>query len=416
MKFYIRSLGCKVNQYEEQVIRENLVEFGFSESPANQADVIIVNSCTVTAQADIKTMRLVRKLKSENIAAKIFATGCMAVFEDDIQKLGSMPEVYRVIPGKDKMNLPYEISAAKTKRKIQNGITGFSSHARAFLKIQDGCDNGCSYCKVSLVRGPSRCKSEKSVVDELKILIREGYKEIVLTGICLGAWKGEEKRNLSDLLKVVTELKYDFRIRLSSIEPDYISEELINVISGSDKICRHFHVPLQSGSNNVLERMDRNYDTDKFSMMIGQIRQKMPLAGITIDIIAGFPGETKSDFETTLNFVRQIKPSRMHVFRYSDRPGAPSFHFQNKVSSIIAKERVKNLIYEGKNLEKDFCKKFIDKKIEVLVEKRERSEYEWEGYTGEYVKVKSNNIDCVAGDIIKVRAKKNNELDSFLTV
>ncbi|MBL7073076.1 MAG: tRNA (N(6)-L-threonylcarbamoyladenosine(37)-C(2))-methylthiotransferase MtaB [Candidatus Omnitrophica bacterium] len=416
MKFYIKSLGCKVNQYEEQVLRENLIKFGFNESPSNRADIIIVNSCTVTSQADIKTMRLIRKLKGENIAAKIFVTGCMAVFEDDILKLGSMPEVCRVIPGKDKMNLPYEISVAKTKRKIQNGITGFSSHTRAFLKIQDGCDNRCSYCKVSLVRGPSRCKMEKSIIDELKILIREGYKEIVLTGICLGAWKGEEKRNLPDLLKIITELKDDFRIRLSSIEPDYITEELINVISGADKICRHLHIPLQSGSNNVLERMSRNYDTDKFSRMISQIRQKMPLAGITIDIIAGFPGETESDFETTLNFVRGIKPSRMHVFRYSDRPGAPSFHFKNKVSSIVAKERVKKLMHVGKDLEKDFCRKFIDKKIEVLVEKRERSEYEWEGYTGEYVKVKSNNKNYVAGDIIKVRTKKNNELDNFLMV
>jgi len=416
MKFYIKSLGCKVNQYEEQVLRENLVKFGFSESPANQADVILVNSCTVTAQADSKTIKLIRKLKSENVAAKIFATGCLAVFEDDIRKLESLPEVYRVIPGKDKMTLPYEISALRTKKKIQDGVTGFSSHTRAFLKIQDGCDNKCSYCKVSLVRGPSRCKSEKNIIDELKILICEGYREIVLTGICLGAWKGEEIQNLSELLKTITNLKDNFRIRLSSIEPDYISEDLINVIAGSVKICHHLHIPLQSGTKNVLERMGRHYDTDKFSMMIDQIRQKMPLVGITIDIIAGFPGENESDFETTLNFVRQIKPSRMHVFRYSDRPGTPSFHLKDKVSSIVAKERVRKLINEGKNLEKDFCKQFMNKEIEVLVEKRASSVYGWEGYTGEYVKVKSNNINCAVGDIIEVKPKKIDETDSFLTV
>ncbi len=416
MKFYIKSLGCKVNQYEEQVLRENLVKFGFSESPANQADVILVNSCTVTAQADSKTMRLIRKLKHENIEAKIFVTGCLAVFEDDIRKLESLPEVYRVVPGKDKMNLPYEVSTLKTKKKIQDGVTGFSSHTRAFLKIQDGCDNRCSYCKVSLVRGPSRCKNEKNIFDELKILVREGYKEIVLTGICLGAWKGEEIQNLSELLKTITDLKDNFRIRLSSIEPDYISKDLINVIAGSIKICRHLHIPLQSGTKTVLERMGRHYDTDEFGMMIGQIRQKMPLAGITIDIIAGFPGESETDFETTLNFVREIKPSRMHVFRYSDRPGTPAFHFKDKVSSIVAKERVRKLINEGKNLETDFCKKFINKEIEVLVEKRASSVYEWEGYTGEYVKIKSNNIDCAAGDLIKVKPKKINESDSFLMV
>jgi len=416
MKFYIKSLGCKVNQYEEQVLRENLIKFGFNESSADQADVILVNSCTVTAQADSKTMRLIRKLKKENISAKIFVTGCMAVFEDDIRKLESLPEVYRVVPGKDKMNLPYEISGLKTKKKIQDGITGFSSHTRAFLKIQDGCDNRCSYCKVSLVRGPSRCKNEKNIIDELKILIHKGYKEIVLTGICLGAWKGEKIQNLSGLLKTITALKDNFRIRLSSIEPDYVSEELINVVSESDKICRHLHIPLQSGTKNILERMGRHYDTDKFSMMIDQIRQKMPFVGITIDIIAGFPGETKLDFETTLNFVRQIKPSRMHVFRYSDRPGTPSFHFKDKVSSIVAKERVRGLISEGKNLEKNFCKEAIDKEIEVLVEKRAKSEYVWEGYTGEYVKVKSNNANHAVGDIIKVKVKEIDEVNGFVIV
>ena len=416
MNFYIKTLGCKVNQYEEQVFRENLVSFGFKEAEASRADLIIVNSCTVTNQADNKTKKLIRKLKGENNAAKIFVTGCGTVFDEDARELESLPEVYRVVSGKDKMKLLNEVLDLGSEKKIKTGITGFGSHTRVFLKIQDGCNHKCSYCKVSLVRGPSICRNEKDIIDELKVLISGGYKEIVLTGICLGAWNNDENRDLSYLIKKIVSLNDNFRIRLSSIEPYYINESLIDLMVSNDKICRHLHIPLQSGSNHVLKLMCRRYNTDNFKKMIDQIREKLPYAGITIDVIAGFPGETETDFKTTLNFIREIAPARMHVFRYSDRKGTPSFHFKDKISPRAAKERVSELMDVGKKLERDFCQRFVNKEVEVLVEKPVKSGYKREGYTGEYIKVRSNALNWNEGDIIKVKVTDIDARENFLIV
>jgi len=416
MNFYIKTLGCKVNQYEEQVFRENLVSFGFKEVEAYRADLIIVNSCTVTNQADNKTKKLIRKLKGENNAAKIFVTGCGAVFDEDVRELESLPEVYRVVSGKDKMKLLDEVFDLGNEQRIKTGITRFNSHTRVFLKIQDGCDHRCSYCKVSLVRGPSICRNEKDIIDELKVLISGGYKEIVLTGICLGAWNNGQTRDLSYLIKKIMSLNDNFRIRLSSIEPYYINESLIGLLVSSDKICRHLHIPLQSGSNHVLKLMRRRYNTDKFKKMIDQIREKLPDVGITIDVIAGFPGETETDFKTTLNFIREIAPARMHVFRYSDRKGTPSFHFKDKISPRAAKERVSELIDAGKKLERDFCQRFVNEEVEVLVEKPVKSGYKREGYTGEYIKVRSNALNWNEGGIIKVKVTDIDTRENFLIV
>ncbi|MFH1394828.1 MAG: tRNA (N(6)-L-threonylcarbamoyladenosine(37)-C(2))-methylthiotransferase MtaB [Candidatus Omnitrophota bacterium] len=409
MKFCIKTLGCKVNQYEEQVLRENLSRIGFDETSAENADVAVVNSCTVTGQADSKTRNLIRKLKRENEKLKIFVTGCYAIFDEDIKNLKALPEVYKVISGKDKMKLPEIFSAlfyeGKTAVNMEEGISSFGSHSRAFLKIQDGCGHKCSYCKVGLVRGPSRSRDERAIIDELVLLHKKGYNEIVLTGICLGAWTGSDDLTFPELLRKIDNLQGSFRVRLSSIEPDYVNDALIETFFSSRRICQHLHIPLQSGSDKILKLMRRRYCTKDFELLVYKLRSKMPLIGITMDVIAGFPGETETDFNETINFIDRIKPSRLHVFRYSDRKGTASFLLKDKVPVETTKRRVEELIGRAKLWEKEFSEKFIGKEVKVLVERQSNSDY-MEGYTGEYVKMTLSGVTAREGELVSVVYKK----------
>jgi threonylcarbamoyladenosine tRNA methylthiotransferase MtaB len=402
--FAIKTLGCKVNQYEEQVLRESLIKQGLQESSHLSADIGIINSCTVTQKADAKTRQLIRKIKKDNPAIRVVVTGCLAVLEKDIESLQAMPEVFRVVPNDNKTALPGLIDpvCAKSERteEVKEKVTSFASHTRAFLKIQDGCDQRCSYCKVNLVRGKSRSKDKKKIIKELKGLISKGYREIVLTGICLGAWQGENNEKLSDLLREIEKIKSDFRIRLSSIEPNYIDDSLIEAIASSKKICRHLHVPLQSGSDGILKLMNRKYDTFQFWNLIGVLRKRMPDIGITMDVILGFPGETEIDFGRTLAFIREIKPSRVHAFGYSDRKGTPSSKMKSKVPKSEIKRRVTKMIDLGEELQREACNRFIDKEVEVLIEKK-TPEGVLTGYTGEYLKVKLSDISARKGSLVR---------------
>ena len=407
--FAIKTLGCKVNQYEEQVLRENLLRSGFHEDGMLSANILIVNSCTVTEQADKKTIKLIRRAKRDNPAMKIFVTGCYAAVDKDIQKLRSLPEIFDVLALKDKMKLPRVLAAScaihAKNTPIKEEISDFSSHTRAFLKIQDGCDQACSYCKVNIVRGRSRSKRESDILRELSGLVRRGYREIVLTGICLGSWKGNGARRLPDLLSRIDDIEGDFRIRLSSIEPNHIDARLMEVIFSSPRICPHLHIPLQSGSDRILRSMNRRYNTDQFRKLVRQLRRGAPLAGLTMDIIAAFPGENEEDFKQTLDFVRGIEPSRLHVFRYSDRNGTRSFDFDGKISLSVAKDRVEKLIEAGNKLQAEFCDKFIGKDIHVLIEGRSRASL-LEGYSGEYVRARLEGFEGSEGEIKSVRVDR----------
>ncbi|MGB2599457.1 MAG: tRNA (N(6)-L-threonylcarbamoyladenosine(37)-C(2))-methylthiotransferase MtaB [Candidatus Omnitrophota bacterium] len=405
--FTIKTLGCKVNQYEAQVLRESLVRLGFQESVASGADVAIINSCTVTGKADSKTKRLIRKVKKDNPETKIFVTGCYVVFDDDIETAQKMPEVYKIVPNESKMELPRILGdlygREGSRPREEEKVSGFDSHTRAFLKIQDGCDRKCSYCKVNLVRGPSRSKEKGKIIDELTQLVDSGYKEVVLTGICLGSWKGEKGEGFSDLLSEVDALGGDFRIRLSSIEPDCIDEGLIDFLAGSKRVCRHLHVPLQSGSDRILKLMNRKYDSAWFKEVIENLRARMPFIGITMDVISGFPGEDDEDFRKTVNLIHEIRPGRIHVFGYSDRKGTRAFKMKDKVASGEIKSRVSQLIDIGEKFRAEFCKKFVGKEVEVLVEERLK-DMALAGYTGEYVRVKLKDLAGQVGDIVRVKA------------
>ncbi len=409
--FAIETLGCKVNQYEEQVLRENLLKNGFRESALQEADYFIVNSCTVTGRADSKTRKLIKRAKKENPGLEVYVTGCYAVLPEDIEKLRSMPEVRGVVPGGDKMTLPRVLSsvsaAAGVCEETHERISGFGSHTRAFLKIQDGCDRGCSYCKVNIVRGPSKSRCEGEVIDEVVRLAKSGYREIVLTGICLGSWKGKDGKTFTDLLRTIDKLEGDFRVRLSSIEPDQIGKELIETIARSRRICRHLHIPLQSGSDKVLKMMNRRYDTARFRELVLKLREKMPLIGITMDIIAGFPGETEEDFEKTAGMIEELRPSRLHVFKYSDRKGTKASGMKDKVPSDVAAERVGKLINIGSRFQSEFCGKFLGREAEILVEDRS-IEGVLTGYTGEYIRAGVEGAAKI-GELIRINIKEIDE-------
>ena len=410
ISFFIKTLGCKVNQYEEQLIRENMVCSGiFKECIESPPGIIIINSCTVTNQADKKTCQLIRKFHREYPEAKLIVTGCYAVFDKDVETIMSIPGVFAVIKGtnKDKFVeiLAEKLDLEKTTICSNEIVTGFKSHTRAFLKIQDGCVQKCSYCKVPLVRSSLYSKHEDLIVEEIEGLIKNGYREIVLTGICLGAWRGEKIKALNGLIGKIDTINGDFRVRLSSIEPNHIDEQLIEALAASEKICKHLHISLQSGSDKVLKNMNRRYDTKDFLKVIYDVRSKIPSIGVTMDVITGFPGESESDQEETEEFLKKIEPSRLHVFSYSDREGTKAYDMDNKINNKDVKLRTGRLIDIGKLLEDKFCSKFIGKEIEILVEKG-KIDSPFNGYSSEYAQVCVKKPEKYFGKIIKAISRE----------
>jgi len=255
---------------------------------------------------------------------------------------------------------------------------------------------------VRLVRGSAVSRNTDDILQEVEGLIVGGYKEIVLTGICIGSWKGEHGERFSDLLKMIERINGEFRVRISSIEPNHVTNDLIEVMASSDRLCRHLHIPLQSGSDRILRSMRRKYDLSQFFKIIEEVRSKMPYAGITTDIIAGFPGEGESDFNMTVDAVNRITPSRIHVFKYSDRKGTSAYSLAGKIPDNIAKKRVQDLINIGKNMQKTFAMSFIGKNVEVLIEKKMKSSI-MTGYTREYVQIFTKDPALKAGDLFEFK-------------
>jgi threonylcarbamoyladenosine tRNA methylthiotransferase MtaB len=403
--FAIKDFGCKVNQYESQVIRENLRRFGFSEKGEKIADVVVINSCTVTAHADTKTRKYIKHIRKHNPGVKIIVTGCYAVDPEDVITLEGTGEIHAVVPNRDKMTVPNIVkalfSAGAEAQAMNEWVSEFDSHTRAFVKIQDGCDHVCAYCKVRIVRGPSRSRDKEDILNEIKRLSANGYREIVLTGICLGSWRGKDGGAFSGLVREIEAIDADIRVRLSSLEPDQIDEELLAVISSSRKICRHFHIPLQSGSDRILALMKRRYTAGRFELLVEKIRGIMPDAGITMDIISGFPQETDVDFQATCSFIEKIRPSRLHVFSYSDRKGTLSSSMPGKVGHKVIKDRVEKIIKLGEKLQHDFAASFLGREVSVLIEGKPRGDT-LTGYTSEYVQVSLRGFEKSEGEIVKI--------------
>ena len=396
----ILSLGCKVNTYESEYIRNILEQRGYEiKDFTDKCDIYIINTCTVTNTSDTKSSKMLRRARKENPDAIIVAMGCFIESNKD----NPIPGIDIVIGNRDKDKVPDLIDEyLKNKERIirlykgrtdifeDMYITSFPGRTRAFVKIQDGCDNFCSYCIIPFVRGKCRSKDIDKVIEEITALVNNGYKEVVLTGIHTGSYGRDLDISFADLLNEIIKIKGLKRLRISSIEATELNEDVLNILKNSNIIVDHLHIPLQAGSNEILKSMNRKYDLKYFEDKIAEIRSIRPDISITTDIIVGFPGETEELFKETLNTVRRINFSKVHVFPYSERKGTKSERLPNKIAANIKKDYVKRLIELSKELEIEYASKFIGKELEILVEQtKDGFSY---GHTSNYlnVKVKGN--------------------------
>lgn len=370
VKFKILTLGCKVNQYDSAVLGNILLANNFIKAEKN-LNLIIINSCSVTKTAISKSRKLLSTFKKQYPKAITILMGCW-------------PKIYRI----EDLEVDFILNerniekVAKEIKKIFNNnekkpaceaLNIIDNRCRYFIKIQDGCEQFCSYCVIPFARGPLKSRSSKEILKEVKAVIESGIEEIVLSGIHLGLYGKDFKtkdESLASLLQNILSLKGNFRLRLSSIEITEVSDELIDLMSKNEKMCRHLHIPLQSGNDKILKLMNRPYNTNYFNKRIKKIREKMSDMAISTDVIVGFPGEKYSDFKATYEFCKLIKFSKIHVFSFSAHEKAPAFHYPDKVSLIDIKNRSKELRALSKKQEQDFKKETLNqsKELDVIIE------------------------------------------------
>ncbi len=419
------TLGCKVNQYETEAMKNLFKKNGYKiVEETENADIFIINSCTVTSASDRKTRQTIRKFGKKNTESIIILTGCYSQnYGEDLKKNLNID----IIIGTKEKSKILEITTDYIKNHIKHDkvkefqknekyeefdIIEWESRTRANIKIQDGCDQYCSYCIIPYVRGPSRSRDRKEILKEIENLSRKNYNEIIINGINLTALgKDDNKGNLVDLTKDIDKLDIDSRIRFGSLDPIIINEEMMKTISGNQIFAKHFHLSLQSGSNSVLKRMNRNYTKEEFKEKVGIIRKYIPDCGITTDIIVGFPGETEEEFNETYDFVKKIGFSRIHVFKFSPREGTRAYKMKKKVNGKIKNKRSRKMIKLGEILEKEFCEKFLGKEVEVLFEKQDNEGF-YEGYTSNYLHFKCKSKENLENMVKKCYVK--NILDNKL--
>lgn len=397
MKFNIITLGCKVNSYESNFMKEALVKNGFSFCNLNEkCDILILNTCTVTDTSDKKSLKEVRRLKRENPKAILVVCGCSVqndktkydnlginILMGNINKSNIVSIIEKYLDDKT----PVEYVAKTRDLPFENMEVDISDHTRAYIKIEDGCDNFCSYCIIPFVRGKKRSKDFSLVLREVQHLANNGYKEIVLTGIDTGGYESNGK-DLTDLIHEMSKINGIERIRQSSIEITQINEKFINELKNNKKICDHIHIPLQSGSDSILKLMNRKYDLKYFFDKIDMIRSVRPDISITTDVIVGFPGETEEMFLETMETCKKINFSKIHAFPYSERKGTKASMMDGKVPESVKHERVKKLLELSDSLEKSYYDKFKGKKLDVLIE--EVNEFGSKGHTSNYLMVHTN--------------------------
>lgn len=410
MRLAIATLGCKVNQYESNLIRDDLKTEYKITTFDSEADIYIINTCTVTHKADYQSRQLIRRALKRNKDAKVIATGCYAERgPDELKSLG----VHAVIGNKEKNNMSDILDNLLRGNCISKGfeIDGVrciaifnNDRTRALLKVQDGCSYNCSYCIVPSVRGKSRSANPSDVLREVEELIKMGYREIVISGINLGSYGNdiEPKTDLTGLLKDILKIKGSFRIRLSSIEPHDITMGMINLMKTDEKLCRHLHIPLQSGDDEIINAMNRTYTVKYYKDLINTLVYEIPGIGIGTDVIVGFPIEEDRHFNNSLNLLRALPLSYFHIFSYSKRPGTPVSKIKNKVSDNEIKKRndilrklseQKKIIFENNNL---------GQQLNVLVENKSDSHGNLSGLSDNYIRLSIRNSIDMVGEIVTI--------------
>ena len=372
MTYKIYTLGCKVNEYESEVMADLLENAGYIKG--DNPDVCIINTCTVTNNADSKSRKLIRSVKRNNPDALIIAVGCL--IQNSIDKLEDL-DIDIALGNKDKSKIVDYINMYQNEKisklydidnmEFEDMTLNNSDLTRAYIKIQDGCDNYCAYCVIPYVRGHVRSKRKEDVINEAKNLIKKGHKEIVLTGIHTGNYHDNEY-DLANLLNDLVKLEGLERLRISSIEATELNDRVLEVIKNSSILTNHMHIPLQAGSNEILKLMNRKYDLKYFKNKINEIRSIRPNINITTDVIVGFPGETDELFNETVNTIKEISFTKLHVFPYSKREGTVAASMKNQIDGNIKKERVKELLKLSKELEQNYMKKFLNKELTFIPE------------------------------------------------
>jgi len=427
-KFRITTLGCKVNQYESDAIAQRLKNLGCIPAGAEDpADLCIINTCTVTQKASMQSRQTVRQAIRFNPEARIIVTGCYAQTEPDAIK--KIDGVHHIIGHGDKHNIPDIVlsqekslpSPSLIRRNIlhelhfkQIPVTVFGNRTRPFLKIQDGCDTFCTYCIVPYARGRSRSMPLEGVLKNIHCLKQAGFHEVVLTGVHLGAYGLDlsPQTSLTALLDHIRESNAMDRVRLSSIEPHELTQDIIKLVAETEIFCDHFHIPLQSGDDRILEKMHRPYTSSFFIDLIVKIKDQVPDAAIGVDILIGFPGETEKAFENTYSLIKKLPITYLHVFPFSPRPGTPAGKYPQKVPQKTIKARCEKMRRLGNEKKRIFYETFMGKTVEVLIEgKRDKATGLLKGITSNYIPVHVVGEDDLFNTLVQVnieKIKKNN--------
>lgn len=408
------ALGCKVNQYESEAIAELFAEKGYEIVGIDEeADVYVINTCTVTNFGDKKSRQLIRKVKRQNENAIVAVVGCYA--QTAPKELMEIAGVNLVIGTKDRAQIVEMVEQYDRANGVENHVSDImkervfeplsiqklANRTRAYLKIQDGCSQYCSYCIIPYARGPIRSREPQEVVAEVKRLAENGFKEVVLTGIHVASY-GKDRRDTSllDILKQVHEVEGIERIRFSSIEPNVVTEEFAQTMAALPKVCDHFHLSLQSGCDKTLKEMNRKYDTEKYRQAAATLRKYLPKVALTTDIIVGFPGETEEDFRESYAFAEEIGFAKIHVFPYSPKRGTPAAARKDQLLNAVKSERSHTLIQLSDRMAADFLADAVGTDAEVLYE-RAVGEGIYEGHTTNYMKVHGRSETDLTNRIAK---------------
>ena len=416
------TLGCKVNHYETEAIWELFKEANYERVEfETNADVFVINTCTVTNTGDKKSRQIIRRAIRQNPDAVVCVTGCYA--QTSSAEIMEIPGVDIVVGTQDRHKLLDYIQQFQEERQPINGVGNimknrtyeelevpyFTDRTRASLKIQEGCNNFCTFCIIPWARGLMRSRDPEKVVEQATQLVNSGYKEIVLTGIHTGGYGQDLKNyNLAQLLRDLDTIEGLERIRISSIEASQLTDEVIDVIGNSNKVVRHLHIPLQSGSDDVLKRMRRKYTMAHFSERLTKLHQALPDLAVTSDVIVGFPGESEEEFQETYDFIVNHHFSELHVFPYSPRIGTPAARMDNQIDEETKNVRVHKLISLSNQLAKEYASKFEDEVLEVIPEEMGEEPHTLVGYADNYMKVRFEGDDSLIGQIVKVKIVKAN--------
>lgn len=415
----ITTLGCKINQFESAAMHELLGGDGYQLVPFHdEAEIYLINSCTVTARSDAETRKLIRRARRRNPLARIVVTGCYA--QVDPGSLAAMPEVDLVIGNSEKKGIR-EILAAAVNQRVQVApltrqgelpplrLESHAEHTRAFLQIQNGCDAFCSYCIVPHARGRSRSVPFQEALEGVRTFARKGFQEVVLTGIHLGGFGLDlsPPQTLLELLERIDSQALVPRLRLGSLEPGEVTDELIDFLARSSTVCPHLHIPLQSGDDGVLARMKRHYTTKFFQERVLRLAEAIPDLFVGMDLIAGFPGESEEDFSRTVSFLHKLPVAALHVFPFSPRPGTPAAVMPEQVPGAVVKERVRRLLRLSEEKREAFHRRFVGRELETLI-LHPREDGLMEGLTRNYISVSvAGSHRCAVGSLVTVRVEQS---------